>query len=578
MATQSSTLIPGTVISSSRRSYTVVRILGQGGFGITYLVTGNVWIDNIQIEARFALKEHFISSLCNRNDDGVTVQYSGPVADEVDRSLRAFTKEAGRLKELGINHPNIVRINEVFEANNTAYYVMEYLGETTLESYVKANGPLSPAAARLLLRPVAEAVGMLHDNSIAHYDIKPGNIMLHHAENGEVRPVLIDFGLSKHYNDSGHATSTLAVAGYSAGYSPAEQYAGVPEFMPQCDVYSLAATYYFCLTGHAPKDALKLRGSDVIDALVPMLGESGAAAVARAMAMVPESRTPDVESFIAEVLDNKAQPPRPVAQDSAEVVATAPIKHRVISFWTIAAAMIAASAVVGFAAYIFNLKSDREETPLIVTADSTAVEPVLPTVEKPVRTTVEKPVRPADETPVESPIETPVATASQTATEDASDVAFYFMANEDQETVCFANLDLCATRDGKTYYFNRSEWNAMSKAEQNGYDKRGVVVVGNGQAFVLSLYHRGAMTWDEAISRCGKSLPKKEQAEVMAAQHGAINSAIRAFGGDSDPEWWYWTRGEYDSSYAWVVNMKAGFLSNYNKTSSYRVRPVYKLQ
>ena len=64
----------------------------------------------------------------------------------------------------------------------------------------------------------------------------------------------------------------------------------------------------------------------------------------------------------------------------------------------------------------------------------------------------------------------------------------------------------------------------------------------------------------------------------MAAQHDVINSAIRAFGGDSDPEWWYWTRGEYDSSYAWVVNMKAGFLSNYNKTSSYRVRPVYKLQ
>lgn len=558
MATQSNTLIPGTVISSSRRSYTVVRILGQGGFGITYLVTGNVWIDNIQIEARFALKEHFISSLCNRNDDGVTVRYSEPVADEVCSSLRAFTKEAGRLKELGINHPNIVRINEVFEANNTAYYVMEYLGETTLESYVKANGPLSPAAARRLLRPVAEAVGMLHDNSIAHYDIKPGNIMLHHAENGEVRPVLIDFGLSKHYNDSGHATSTLAVAGYSAGYSPAEQYAGVPEFMPQCDVYSLAATYYFCLTGHAPKDALKLRGSDVMDALVPMLGESGAAAVARAMAMVPESRTPDVESFIAEVLDCKAQPSAATVHDNAGSAATVPIKHRGMSLPVMVATMIAAAAVVWMAVYIFNRKSDSKEAVAIVTEDSMAVAPV-----------ISEPVRPMPEKPVTS--------APQRHSGDTGESETRPSVDEVQRPVDCDNLDLCVTRNGKSYYFSSGEWAALDDAERGQYSRRGVVVIGNGERFVVSLHHRGAMTWDDAMAQLGNSMPTKAQAEAMAAQHDAINSAIRAFGGDSDPEWWYWTCEEYDSSYAWVVNMKAGFTSNYNKTSSYRVRTVHTL-
>ena len=466
MATQSSTLIPGTVISSSRRSYTVVRILGQGGFGITYLVTGNVWIDNIQIEARFALKEHFISSLCNRNDDGVTVQYSGPVADEVDRSLRAFTKEAGRLKELGINHPNIVRINEVFEANNTAYYVMEYLGETTLESYVKANGPLSPAAARLLLRPVAEAVGMLHDNSIAHYDIKPGNIMLHHAENGEVRPVLIDFGLSKHYNDSGHATSTLAVAGYSAGYSPAEQYAGVPEFMPQCDVYSLAATYYFCLTGHSPKDALKLRISDVDENLTPILGEDGAAAVARGLAMVPESRTPDMGSFIAEVLDGKKEPSPTTARDRTGAVATAPVKHRGMSFPVMGAAMIAAAAVVGLAAYIFNLKSDRNEIAAIVADDSTAVESVVPVVEKPVGPTIEKPVDTVTQPEIELVPE---------HTQTIAPIEF-----GGQEIDGFENLDLCAVRDGKTYYFQSWGGCVTGTKKIDGttyvFDKNGVLL------------------------------------------------------------------------------------------------------
>lgn len=570
MATQSNTLIPGTVISSHRRSYTVVRILGQGGFGITYLVTGNAWIDNIQIEALFALKEHFISSLCNRDEDGVTVQYSRPVADEVARSLRAFTKEARRLKELGINHSNIVRINEVFEANNTAYYVMEYLGDTTLESYVKANGPLPPAAVRRLLQPVAEAVATLHDNSIAHYDIKPGNIMLHHAENGEVRPVLIDFGLSKHYNDNGHATSTLAVAGYSAGYSPAEQYVGVSEFMPQCDVYSLAATYYFCLTGHAPKDALKLRGCDVEKELLAILGEDGAAAVAKALAMVPESRTPDIKSFIAEVLDSKWRPPVPTSQCHAEAVATEPLERRGISLPVVVVAMIVAVAVVGLAACIFNLKFDSNEIDVIATEDSVAVELIAPVDEKTVTTAVEKPVGPI--------VETPVAAVLKPEKETVSDQTITLIESEEQEIVGFENLNLCTVRDGKTYYFTQREWKKLSKEEQSGYDKRGVVVAANGERFVLSLHYRGPMTWDDAMAQLGNSLPTKEQAEAMAAQYGAVNSAIRAFGGDSDPEWWYWTRGEYDSSYAWVVNMKAGFTSNYNKTSSYRVRPVYKLQ
>ncbi len=303
MENHSDTLLSGTVIWGPERAYTVIKVLGQGGFGITYLVTGKVKVGNITLEGRFALKEHFISSLCSRDKATHAIQFSTPVADEVDRSMRAFIKEAQRLQSLGIDHPNIVKINEVFEANNTAYYVMEYLGGTTLKDYVEANGAMSPAAAKALLRPVVEAVAMLHRNNIAHYDIKPGNIMLHEEESGNVRPVLIDFGLAKHYNDRGHATSTLAAAGYTPGYAPVEQYAGLKEFTPQCDVYSLAATLYFCVTGHAPKPALELSAAEVEQELSAILPPEEIAPILHALSTMPATRTPDASALLDEVFE-----------------------------------------------------------------------------------------------------------------------------------------------------------------------------------------------------------------------------------------------------------------------------------
>lgn len=255
MQNQTETLAPGTVVRGPERSYTIIKVLGQGGFGITYLVSGKVRVGNIVVDVRFAMKEHFISSLCSRDGATKSVQFSAPVADQVGRSMKAFIKESRRLQSLGIEHPNVVRINEVFEANNTAYYVMEYIEGSSLQDYVAKHGPMSADTAKALLEPLIEAVATLHSNSIAHYDIKPANIMLSEEADGSLRPVLIDFGLAKHYDDAGHATSSIAAAGYSAGYAPLEQYAGISSFSPRCDVYALAATLYFCVTGHAPKAA-----------------------------------------------------------------------------------------------------------------------------------------------------------------------------------------------------------------------------------------------------------------------------------------------------------------------------------
>lgn len=642
MENHSDTLRPGTVIRGPERAYTVIKVLGQGGFGITYLVTGKVKVGNISLEGRFALKEHFISSLCSRDNATHAIQFSTPVADEVDRSMRAFVKEAQRLQSLGIDHPNIVKINEVFEANNTAYYVMEYLGGTTLRDYVEANGAMSPVAAKALLRPVVEAVAMLHRNNIAHYDIKPGNIMLHEEESGNVRPVLIDFGLSKHYNDRGHATSTLAAAGYTPGYAPVEQYAGVKEFTPQCDVYSLAATLYFCLTGHDPKPALELSAADVERELSAILPPEEIAPILRALSTMPATRTPDASALLNEVFDTVPAPVGLVGDDEVEIVEVVekesdsqhhettrlpePEKYNKESKFPVKTTIIICAILAVILLSVFaercNNSTDidteyvTDTIPTVVPVDAEQSDTVdfqqvvssEETVKKSERTVSGKVVDEKGQTLIGVSVKAGLTTAvtdyngefkmyipddvkqvtvsyvgCETKTVPVRDNMTIRLQPEKKETsfsprTSYQNLDLHATRDGKNYYFSQSEWKSLPADEKSKYNRKGVVVMGDGLKFVLALHHSSEMTWDEAMSRYGNSLPSKEQAEVMAKQHEAINKAIIAFGGDKNPNEFYWTKIEDGSSYAWIVNMYSGTVHYFYKTNPNRARAVAPIQ
>ena len=173
-----------------------------------------------------------------------------------------------RLQKIGVSHPNIVSVNEVFEANNTAYYVMEYIDGESLRSYVQRNGPLGEAGLRRLLLPVMDAVEALHAERLTHLDIKPDNIMLARRKDGSIRPVLIDFGLAKHYGADGTPTSTVNTLGCSAGYSPMEQYMGIRTFSPTADVYALGATMLYCLTGETPCVANEITSDDISGAIL----------------------------------------------------------------------------------------------------------------------------------------------------------------------------------------------------------------------------------------------------------------------------------------------------------------------
>lgn len=246
----------GTLLRGSANSYRIERVLGSGGFGITYLASTTLSVDGISVKAHFAIKEHFPKELCFREPDGMVYCHTNN-SERVEATLKDFVTEARRLRKIAAatSNRNIVKVREVFEANGTAYYVMEYLEGPTIAQYVASHGALDEAQALTIMQPILHAAEHLHANSITHLDIKPANIVLCSDGDSGMRPVLIDFGLAKHYDASGAATSTINTIGCSKGYAPLEQYAGLRKFSPQSDVYALAATLLFMLSGQTPPHA-----------------------------------------------------------------------------------------------------------------------------------------------------------------------------------------------------------------------------------------------------------------------------------------------------------------------------------
>ncbi len=287
----------GTVLDSGIRRYRITDVLGHGGFGITYKAVGQVKVGNIVVPVTFAIKEHFISQFNSRQGALVTIPNSSN-ANEVKDSMAAFLAEARRLNSLSLQHPGIVQVNESFEANGTAYYVMEFVEGESLRHMVehRKDKRLSEDEAVGIISRVGASLTYLHSNRLTHLDVKPDNILI--RNNGQ--PVLIDFGLAKHYDSQGKATSTMKVGGVSDGYSPLEQYAGISTFHPEADVYALAATLLFAMTGSNPKKAPDITVADITTALREC--SSGiSSAIQHAMTKLPEQRTSSVEAFVKEL-------------------------------------------------------------------------------------------------------------------------------------------------------------------------------------------------------------------------------------------------------------------------------------
>ena len=515
-------LSTGTVIKSPKHTYTIRRVLGQGGFGITYLVDTPLKMGNISFKAKFALKELFVDIYCFRREKSTEMEFHQSKASDVERFKQAFVSEALRLQKLGLGHPNIIKVDEVFEANGTAYYVMEYLEGATLTDYVATHGKrFNFAQTSTLLRPICDAVAMLHDNKVAHYDIKPHNIMIQQDDDG-LRPVLIDFGLAKHYDGQGQATSTIAAAGYSPGFAPLEQLAGFRQFSPTADVYALAATFVYCLTGHAPAPAAELNRNALRDELQTVgLDSLRTSALLKALSLLPADRTPDAAAF-RDVL----------------------------------------YAMMTEAQAVFHTQVESQPKPELKPEQNP--EP-------------DEPTEPDDEDEILRAIEEYYSDLEQA--EKSAQKPVYRTEPRNLDLQVQYGFDT-------HYYFSVDEWNSLPESEKREFQKSGLVIDYWGQRFVvgLNMYYefngskyKREFYWEEAKrieakQTAGWQLPNKRQAQALAIQYKDVCRAIKAFSGDDNPALWYWTADKFDESSACTYSLYDGRVGHTYTFDSGRIR------
>ena len=273
----------GTYLQGGK--YVIEGVLGQGGFGFTYKAV------QVGLNRTVAIKEFFIGQMCGRNAD-LSVTLPSPQHGEIWSNYKAkFLKEARTIASL--SHPNIVKVIDVFEENGTSYYAMEYLEGQSLKDLIEERGALPEQQALEIIDVLADALQEIHSQKILHLDFKPANIMMRNNKT----PIIIDFGISKHYDSAGKQTSVLLL-GSSRGYSPIEQYTGdgLDKFSPATDIYSLGATLYFMLNRQDPPEPHILLEHGLT--FIQLVSLPVKQAIEKAMALKKNDRPQSVAEFL----------------------------------------------------------------------------------------------------------------------------------------------------------------------------------------------------------------------------------------------------------------------------------------
>jgi len=294
------TLPAGTVLNGE---YKVIRLLGSGGFGNTYLALDTT------LDREVAIKEYFPSELVYRSGPETARLKTAAFENNFKWGRDRFVQEGRTLARF--RHPNIVRVFRTFDANDTSYMVLEFVNGADMEVWLKnlAHRP-SQADLDLLVSPLLDALEMVHGAGILHRDIKPANIYIR-KEDGA--PVLLDFGAARY--SVGEMTGTTAAI-VSRGYSPHEGYATDAKLQgPWTDLYGLSATLYRSLSGEAPPEAAGRVLDDTMQPAAAIIPDAAAyraeflGAIDWGLAVLPKNRPQNVSEWRAHLLPGA--PPLP---------------------------------------------------------------------------------------------------------------------------------------------------------------------------------------------------------------------------------------------------------------------------
>jgi len=279
-------LKPGTMLNGK---YLLGRVLGEGGFGITYVAL------DVNLKTRIAIKEFFPSNLVRRGvgpgEDGHVMVF-GQRAGDFQVGLERYVREAAILSRF-FNLPGIVSVKDFFYENNTAYIVMEYVDGISLKEYLsQAGGSLDLETTLRIMRPLLQSLSVIHGAKIMHRDISPDNIMV--GQDGKV--TLIDFGAARTFSGEDEGGKTVMV---KWGYAPLEQFSADGEQGVWTDIYGLCATMYKMLTGSVPRAA----GGEVIplrkiDRSVPKYIDR---AILKGLSIKPQDRQQKIDQLYGEL-------------------------------------------------------------------------------------------------------------------------------------------------------------------------------------------------------------------------------------------------------------------------------------
>ncbi len=357
--------------------YRIVSVLGQGGFGITYRAQDS------ELGREVAIKEYLPAALAVRQDGTTVVPRSTGAAEDFAWGRDRFIAEGRTLAALH-RVPGIVLVHDFLETNGTAYLVMELLGGQTLQARVEGSGPLDAASLEALLRPLLDGLEKVHEAGFLHRDIKPANILL----DDQGRPTLIDFGASR-AAVAGRSQAMTAV--FTPGYAAVEQFTAARQG-PWTDIYGLAATLHFAVTGQPPANAVD---RVLEDTYVPLadgarpFAQNLLAAIDAGLAVRAADRPQSIADWRA--LLSQPLPVRSDAQATvvmkrapANAAAAAPTRSPQQARRKPAALALAAVALAGVAAGGWFLLGARPITtqpaaPTVVATEAAAAAPAPPT-------------------------------------------------------------------------------------------------------------------------------------------------------------------------------------------------------